>query len=229
MAPRIISHRGKVDLSSSENSLVGIQEAIDLGVNMIEFDVRNTANDVLVCYHDESIKGKLISHIEYEEMKALDKNVCRLEEVIELCKNKVGVNVEIKDEGYEEKVVDLLISNFSYVDILITSFKSKVIRKIKLKDSKLTTGFLIGESFSYSTFYRVVKESFTMREFLYSKADFVSPYYKIYEIGLMHKFKKLNVPIQLWTVNNLSLLKDLINRDIHSVVTDVSAKLLQEL
>ena len=125
MAPRIISHRGQVDLSSSENSLVGIQEAIDLGVNMIEFDVRNTANDVLVCYHDESIKGKLISHIEYEEMKALDKNVCRLEEVIELCKNKVGVNVEIKEEGYEEKVVDLLISNFSYVDILITSFKSQ--------------------------------------------------------------------------------------------------------
>ena len=158
MAPRIISHRGKVDLSSSENSLVGIQEAIDLGVNMIEFDVRNTANDVLVCYHDESIKGKLISYIEYEEMKALDKNVCRLEEVIELCK-KVGVNVEIKEEGYEEKVVDLLVSNFSYVDILITSFKSKVIRKIKLKDSKLTTGFLIGESFSYSTFYRVIKES----------------------------------------------------------------------
>ena len=115
------------------------------------------------------------------------------------------------------------------MDILITSFKSKVIRKIKLKDSKLTTGFLIGESFSYSTFYRVIKESFTMREFLYSKADFVSPYYKIYEIGLMHKFKKLKVPIQLWTVNNLSLLKDLINRDIHSIVTDVSGKLLQEL
>ena len=95
------------------------------------------------------LMGKLISHIEYEEMKALDKNVCKLEEVIELCKNKVGVNVEIKEEGYEEKVVDLLVSNFSYVDILITSFKSKVIRKIKLKDSKLTTGFLIGESFSY--------------------------------------------------------------------------------
>jgi hypothetical protein len=45
----------------------------------------------------------------------------------------------------------------------------------------------------------------------------------------MYKFKKLKVPIQLWTVNNLSLLKDLINRDIHSVVTDVSGKLLQEL
>ena len=68
-----------------------------------------------------------------------------------------------------------------------------------------------------------------MREFLYSKADFVCPFYKIYEIGLMHKFKKLKVPIQLWTVNNLSLLKDLINRDFHSVVTDVSGKLLQEL
>ena len=125
MAPRIISHRGKVDLSSSENSLVGIQEAIDLGVNMIEFDVRNTANDVLVCYHDESIKGKLISHIEYEEMKALDKNVCRLEEVIELCKNKVGVNVEIKEEGYEEKVVDFILE--------LTKISEKTVSKDDLK------------------------------------------------------------------------------------------------
>ena len=30
MSPRIISHRGKVDLSSLENDLAGIQEAIDL-------------------------------------------------------------------------------------------------------------------------------------------------------------------------------------------------------
>ena len=57
MSPRIISHRGKVDLSSLENDLAGIQEAIDLGVDMVEFDVRKTSDNVLVCYHDESING----------------------------------------------------------------------------------------------------------------------------------------------------------------------------
>ena len=159
-------------------------------------------------------------------MKALDKNVCKLEEVVELCKNKVGVNVEIKEGGVEEQVVDLVVSNFRYNDIFITSFHSKVIRKVKFLNSKLTLGLLFGDSLSYQTFYRVIKESVFMEEFFYSKADFISPYYKLYEIGLMRKFENLGIPMQLCTVNDLDLLKDLINSDIHSIVTDISSKIL---
>ena len=55
-----------------------------------------------------------------------------------------------------------------------------------------------------------------MSEFYYSRADFISPFYKIYEIGLMKRFENLGIPIQLWTVNDLVFLKDLINSDIHS-------------
>lgn len=226
MSPRIISHRGKVDLSSLENDLAGIQEAIDLGVDMVEFDVRKTSDNVLVCYHDESINGTFISDIEFEELKALNQSACELEAVINICKDKVGVNVEIKEGGFEEQVVDLVVSNFSYNDIFITSFHPKVIRKVKFLNSKLTLGLLIGDSLSYQTFYRVIKESVFMEEFFYSKADFISPYYKLYEIGLMRKFENLGIPMQLWTVNDLDLLKDLINSDIHSIVTDISSKIL---
>ena len=49
MSPRIISHRGKTDLSSPENDLRGIQEAINLGVDMVEFDVRKTYDEVQKC------------------------------------------------------------------------------------------------------------------------------------------------------------------------------------
>ena len=226
MSPRIISHRGKVDLSSLENDLVGIQEAIDLGVDMVEFDVRKTSDDVLVCYHDQTINDVFISDIKFKDLKILNQSACELESVINICKYKVGVNVEIKEAGFEERVVDLVVSNFSYNDIFITSFHPKVIRKIKTLNSKLTAGLLIGDSFSYNTFYKVIKEAVSMKDFFYSKADFISPYYKLYEIGLMRKFENLGIPMQLWTVNDLVLLKDLINRDIHSIVTDVSSKIL---
>ena len=43
----------------------------------------------------------------------------------------------------------------------------------------------------------------------------------------MTKFKELEIPIQLWTVNDIGLLKDLINSDIQSIVTDVSEELFQ--
>ena len=46
-------------------------------------------------------------------------------------------------------------------------------------------------------------------------------------MGLMKKFENLGIPIQLWTVNDLNFLKDLINSDIQSVVTDVSRNFFQ--
>ena len=47
MSPLIISHRGKINLGRPENVLIGIQEAIDIGVDMIEFDIRRTKDDFL--------------------------------------------------------------------------------------------------------------------------------------------------------------------------------------
>ena len=226
MSPRIISHRGKIDLSSPENDLRGIQEAINLGVGMVEFDVRKTSDEVLVCHHDAKVNGVSVSSLTYESLRNSNEHLCRLEEVLSLCKGKVGVNLEIKEEGFEARVVDLLIANFSYDNIYVTSFIPSVIRSIKSQDLKIVSGLLLGDAMSYQVFYRIVKEAISMEDFYYSKADFISPYYKIYEMGLMRNFQKRGIPIQLWTVNELKLLKDLINSDIQSIVTDVPSQIL---
>ena len=226
MSPRIISHRGKIDFSSPENDLRGIQEAINLGVGMVEFDVRKTSDEVLVCHHDAKVNGVSVSSLTYESLRNSNENLCRLEEVLSLCKGKVGVNLEIKEKGFEAKVVDLLVANFSYDNIYVTSFIPSVIRSVKCQDLKIVSGLLLGDAMSYQVFYRIVKEAISMEDFYYSKADFISPYYKIYEMGLMRNFQKRGIPIQLWTVNELKLLKDLINSDIQSIVTDVPSQIL---
>ena len=226
MSPRIISHRGKIDLSSPENDLRGIQQAINLGVGMVEFDVRKTSDEVLVCHHDAEVNGVSVSSLTFESLRNSNEHLCRLEEVLSLCKGKVGVNLEIKEEGFEAKVVDLLVANFSYDNIYVTSFIPSVIRSIKRQDLKIVSGLLLGDAMSYQVFYRIVKEAISMEDFYYSKADFISPYYKIYEMGLMRNFQKKGIPIQLWTVNELKLLKDLINSDIQSIVTDVPSQIL---
>ena len=226
MSPRIISHRGKTNLSSPENDLTGIQEAINLGVDMVEFDVRKTSDEVLVCHHDAKVNGVSVSNLTYESLKISNEQLCKLEEVLSLCRGKIGVNLEIKEEGFETKAIDLLVANFSYDNMYVTSFIPSVIRSVKSQDSKIVSGLLLGDAMSYQVFYRIVKEAISMNSFYYSNADFISPYYKIYEMGLMRNFQKHGVPIQLWTVNELNLLKDLINSDIQSIVTDVPSQIL---
>ena len=227
MSPRIISHRGKIDLDSPENDLVGIQEAIDLGVDMVEFDVRRTNDNVLICYHDADINGSLISELSFKDVNLLKGRVFELDEVIGLCKGKIGVNLEIKEEGFEDRIVKQLTNNFSYDNFYVTSFSSSIIRSIKALDSKITAGLLVGDAINYQVFYKILKEAIFMTEFDNSKADFISPFYKIYEMGLMGKFESRGIPIQLWTVNDLNFLKDLINSGIQSVVTDVSRNFFQ--
>ena len=226
MSPRIISHRGKVDLNSSENDLVGTKEAIQLGVDMVEFDVRKTRDDVLICHHDTKVKGVSVSNLSYNEIKYYNSNLCKLEDMLSLCKGKVGVNLEIKEEGFETTIVDMLLSSFSYREIYVTSFLPSVVRRVKSLDSKIVSGLLLGDAMTYQVFFRIFKEAISMKDFYDSKADFISPYYKIYEMGLIRNFQKKGIPIQLWTVNEVSLLKDLINSNIQSVVTDVPIEIL---
>tara|TARA_B100001250_G_scaffold87796_1_gene72604 strand:- start:975 stop:1664 length:690 start_codon:yes stop_codon:yes gene_type:complete len=229
MSPLIISHRGKINLGSPENVLIGIQEAIDLGVDMVEFDVRRTKDGYLVCHHDSTVDSKRVSDLNFCDLKEMKDSLCKLEEVISICKDKVGVNLEIKESGFEDEIVKKLTAHFSYDNIFVTSFSSFALRKIKSLDSKITTGLLVGDAINFQVFYKIIKEAIFMTEFNYSKADFISPFYKIYEMGLMRRFENLGIPIQLWTVNDLVFLKDLINSDIQSIVTDVSGKLFQTI
>jgi len=50
---RVLGHRGAPALDRPENSVAAVVEALLLGADGVEIDVRLTADDVLVCAHDE--------------------------------------------------------------------------------------------------------------------------------------------------------------------------------
>ena len=67
----------------------------------------------------------------------------------------------------------------------------------------------------------VINECFTCSNFAETRADFISPYYKIFEAGWLLRFSKKQIPIQVWTVNDKELLRNLINQEVHSIITDI--------
>ncbi len=99
--------------NAPENSLQGIQNCIDMGVDMVEIDLKRTKDGHLVVMHDKTINrtmnGKgLVEDYTLAELKAMRlKNgvACKtrhqiptLEEVMLLCKGKIMVNI---DKGYD--------------------------------------------------------------------------------------------------------------------------------
>ena len=150
-----------------------------------------------------------------------------LEQVLWLSKGKIEVDVELKETGYENEVIDMILDYFEYSNFIMKSFDRKVVRRIKEIDRKVYTGLLMGEEWKPSKFIDVLKESFTGSSVIADGADFLSPNYKIFEIGLMAKLSKKQIPIQVWTVNDDNLLETLLRKGIHSIVTDIPERAME--
>lgn len=104
-----------------ENSIPGINSAIDMGVDIVEIDLQLTKDSVLIIMHDAKVdrtttgKGK-ISDLTYDEISKMRlKNgasistrhkVPTLEEVLNLAKGRVMLNLD-KADRYFDLVYDL--------------------------------------------------------------------------------------------------------------------------
>lgn len=108
----IVSHRGDWR-NAPENSIQAFQNCIDMGVDMVELDLKKTKDGVLVLMHDKKI-DRTMNGKGFPENYTLDSlKMLRLKngvgcktrhqiptfrEVMELCKGKIMVNV---DKGYD--------------------------------------------------------------------------------------------------------------------------------
>jgi len=111
---RIIAHRG-ASSEAPENTLAAFRLALDLGVEMIELDVRLTRDGIPVVIHDawlarttdgegpvaETAFATLRRHSAgaWFDRRFERERVPRLEEVFELVRDRAGLNVEIKAES----------------------------------------------------------------------------------------------------------------------------------
>jgi glycerophosphoryl diester phosphodiesterase len=111
--PMIVGHRGNCG-EAPMNTLAGIQEAIDLGADMVEVDVRLSADGVPVLMHnatvDETTDGNgPIIEMTLSRIKELDagswmseiyagERVPTLVEALALGKDAAGFTLDVKDE-----------------------------------------------------------------------------------------------------------------------------------
>ena len=118
----VISHRGDWR-NTPENSIRAIQNCIDLGVNMVEIDIKKTKDNELILLHDKTIDrtttGKGLPQdytlAEIKQMRlrngagvATSHQIPTLEEAMIVAKGKIWVNI---DKGYDyfdlvEKVLE---------------------------------------------------------------------------------------------------------------------------
>jgi len=104
----VVSHRGDWH-SAPENSLAAIQRCIEMGVDLLEIDIRTTRDGKYVLMHDKDLDrmtdgtGK-VSHYSLEELRKLrlrdhsgkltEERICTLQEALETSRGKILVYLD---------------------------------------------------------------------------------------------------------------------------------------
>ena len=144
----VIAHKGAAK-QAPENTLAAIQKALDLRVDMIEIDVRNTKDEEIVVFHDATLervaRDTLGHHLtdkdsvhDYtlEELKQFDvgsyfadpfkdQRIPTLKEVLDYIDGRCKVLIEIKHmdhphyHDFAEKLVEVVLSEKNGEDWII--------------------------------------------------------------------------------------------------------------
>jgi len=159
--PLCIAHRGASALAP-ENTLASFIKAIDLGADVIEFDVQLTQDNVPVVFHDEGLERTTddwgdLDITTLEDLRLLDagkwfsssfkgEKVPSLDEAFHTMAPKVLMYLELKHQKKKpnsllvEKVVQMIKEKDLYEKILVVSFDLEIIDLVKQADAKVVTG-----------------------------------------------------------------------------------------
>jgi glycerophosphoryl diester phosphodiesterase len=220
----IIAHRG-APAFARENTIESFQKAVELGADMIEFDVRRTKDHVLIAHHDELMEGKPIRDLAYEEIRKIALHqgfsLTTLEEVLQCTKEQIKLDVELKEEGYEKDVVDLLSRYFQKDQFVVTSFQDSCVRRIKENDPEIKAGLILGISRPRNLISTRLSEFFPIRRWKEAKADLLVPNWELLKFGFLARMKRRNIPVFVWTVNDEKMIRKLLHDErVVSIITD---------
>jgi glycerophosphoryl diester phosphodiesterase len=220
----IVAHRGASSLAR-ENTIESFKKAIEIGVDMIEFDVRRTKDQALIVHHDELMQGKPIKDLTYDEISKMaigqGFSIPTFEEVLKCTSGKIKLDVEIKEEGYEKEVVELLLKYFKKDQFVMTSFYDSCIREIKDDYPDIKTGLILGTSKPKNFILTRVSEFFPHKRCREAKADFLVPHRRLLWFGFLDRAKRENKPVFVWTVNDQrKIWKMLHDERIDAIITD---------
>lgn len=142
--PLVIAHRG-ASADAPENSLAAFDAAIVQHADLVELDVRRTADAQLVVHHSKRRRGVQLDRLTHDEL--IERSRHRpplLDEVLALCAGRVGVDVEIKSPGYEDEVVEIVERRIDATQAVVTSFHAGVIETVKSLRPELRCGLVVG-------------------------------------------------------------------------------------
>ena len=224
-ACRIVAHRG-ASLLRHENTLEAFELAIEYGTDYVELDVRRTGDGCLIVHHDPDVNQLPVASNPFEVLKASARSggylLATLEDVLKACRGRIKLDVELKEEGYEEDVVRSVRRILSDREYVITSFSDLSLQRIKRHFRSVRCGLLLGRANPPRRFLTRWREFFPVHRACEIGADFVVSHHKLLRFGFSRRLRANGFPLWVWTVDDPGLIQKLLgDLSVEAIITNV--------
>ncbi|HNS31989.1 MAG TPA: glycerophosphodiester phosphodiesterase family protein [bacterium] len=149
-----VAHRG-FSGRYPENTLLSFEKAVQMGVDFIELDVRETMDGKPVVIHDASTErttGKTgnVNEMTCDEIKKLDAGEFKgyenvripfLEDVFDAMRGRTRILIEIKDAS-PSRILSLVKEFKMKEDVIIGSFKMEYLKEVRIISPQSATALI---------------------------------------------------------------------------------------
>lgn len=223
----IMAHRGASG-AAPENTLASVERAIEDGADWVEIDVQESADGVVVVVHDRDLKrlagvDLTVWEATAEQLRGVDvgssfapqfagERIPTLEEVLQTCRGRVGLNIELKyyghDQNLEQRVVELVEAADMQSDVVVMSLKRDLVSKVQSLRPDWTVGLLtavaVGDLTTVDVDFLAVEVGLATRRFVRSA----------------HRSGK---EVYAWTVDDPVTMSAMMGRGVDSIITNEPA------
>jgi glycerophosphoryl diester phosphodiesterase len=223
----VVAHRG-ASAAAPENTLAAVRLAIDSGADWVEIDVQETADGRIVVIHDSDLKkvggsalnvrGSTAEQLRQVDIGSwfgqefADQRIPTLVEVLDLCKGRIGVNIELKYYGgevaLEQRVIDIVERAGMTDQVVAMSLSYQGIQTLRRLRPEWTVGLL---------------SSVAIGNLAALDVDFLALNGRAATRHLIRQAHRHGKEVMVWTVNDAIAMASAIGRGADALITDEPA------
>jgi glycerophosphoryl diester phosphodiesterase len=239
----VVGHRGAA-AHAPENTLASLERAVQLGVDLVEFDVLSLADGTLVLAHSDDLAevshGRATGRVAgrgLQELRALAPELATLDDALAFLADRsppVGAHVDLKSPGAEEDVLEALRRRALVSRAIVSSCEPGSLRWLAAAEPDLARALTypcdrlrLGGRRAAAPFrrsaLRALRATLPRRiEGLLRRAEAtaISLHWSVVSPAAVERAQGAGAVVLVWTVNDEALLRRVLAAGVDAVITD---------
>lgn len=222
-----IGHRGAKGYEP-ENTLIGFEKALALGVDQIELDIHLSADGEIMVIHDETIDRTTngsgcvnsLTCTELQQFRIREQQyIPTLIEVLDLIDRKCSVNIEIKSINLADKLVTVLEQfitkkHWKYSHFIVSNFEWDTLEKVRSLNPEISIGVLTETN---------IEDALDFAKKI--KAQAINPDFQLLSKDNVSAMQQAGFQVFPWTVNETEDIKRIHSYKVDGIISDFPDRL----